>query len=154
MGNVRAINNTDKKVNQIFLIDKEIQKGSVAKLYMTNGLPIYGMVKYLHISSYIRKPCLIYDFATNPIWISLHLRKISFSFLSVNPFAEYMDSNKFCWICKQLPLRLIAWISLLKSPLFCISVCLISRFQIQNELISDLMLTNRFSPKDLEYPFA
>ncbi len=29
---------TDKKVNQIFLIDKEIQKESVAKSYMTNGL--------------------------------------------------------------------------------------------------------------------
>ncbi len=29
---------TDKKGNQIFLIDKEIQKGSVAKSYMTNGL--------------------------------------------------------------------------------------------------------------------
>jgi hypothetical protein len=31
-----------KKENQIFLIYKEIQKGSVAKSYMTNGLLIYG----------------------------------------------------------------------------------------------------------------
>ncbi len=54
---------TDKKENPIFLICKEIQNGAVAKSYMTNGLLIY-MVKYLRISSYIRKPFLIYDFAT------------------------------------------------------------------------------------------
>jgi hypothetical protein len=29
---------TDIKENQIFLIDEEIQKGAVAKSYMTNGL--------------------------------------------------------------------------------------------------------------------
>jgi hypothetical protein len=34
---------TDKKENQIFsYLYKEIQKGSVAKSYMTNGLLIYG----------------------------------------------------------------------------------------------------------------
>ena len=35
---------TDKKDNEIFLIVifKEIQKGSVAKSYMTNGLFIFG----------------------------------------------------------------------------------------------------------------
>ncbi len=33
------------------------------------------MGKYLHISSYIRKPFLIYDFATAPLWISLYVRK-------------------------------------------------------------------------------
>jgi hypothetical protein len=33
---------TDKKENKIFLIYKEIQKGSVAESYMTNGLLIYG----------------------------------------------------------------------------------------------------------------
>ncbi len=38
--------------------------GAVVKSYMTNGLLIYCMVKYLHISSRIRKPFLIYDFAT------------------------------------------------------------------------------------------
>jgi hypothetical protein len=32
---------TDKKENKIFLISKEIQKGSGAKSYMTNGLSIY-----------------------------------------------------------------------------------------------------------------
>jgi hypothetical protein len=53
---------TDKKENQIFLVYKEIQNGAVAKSYITNGL-----LKYLHISSYIRKPFLIYAFATAPL---------------------------------------------------------------------------------------
>ncbi len=55
---------TDKKENQIFLIYKEIRIGAVAKSYMTNGLLI---LNYLRISSYIRKPFLIYDFATAPL---------------------------------------------------------------------------------------
>jgi hypothetical protein len=41
------------------------------------------MGKYLRISSYIRKPFLIFDIATAPLWISLYLRKILFSLLSV-----------------------------------------------------------------------
>ncbi len=41
------------------------------------------MGKYLRISSFSRKPFLIYDFATAPLWISLYMRKIGFSFLSV-----------------------------------------------------------------------
>jgi hypothetical protein len=56
---------TDKKENRIFLIYKEIQSGAVAKSYMTNSLLIYG--EYLRISSYIRNPFLIYDFATAPL---------------------------------------------------------------------------------------
>jgi hypothetical protein len=56
---------TDKKENQIFLIYKEIQSGAVANSYMTNGLFIYGEI-FLHFP-YIRKPFLIYDFATAPL---------------------------------------------------------------------------------------
>jgi hypothetical protein len=56
---------TDKKENQIFLKYKEIQNGAVAKLYMTKGLLIYKT--YFRISSYIRKPFLIYYFATAPL---------------------------------------------------------------------------------------
>ncbi len=41
------------------------------------------MGKYFRSSSYIRKPFLIYDFATAPLWISLYMRKIFF-FLSVH----------------------------------------------------------------------
>ncbi len=53
---------TDKKENQIFLIYKDIQNGAVAKSYITNSLLIE-----LTASSYIRKPFLIYDFATAPL---------------------------------------------------------------------------------------
>ncbi len=49
---------------------------------MTNGLLVYG--ENLRISSYIRKLLVIYDFAPDPIWISLYMKKILFSFLSVS----------------------------------------------------------------------
>jgi len=45
------------------------------------------MVKYLRISSYIRKPFLIYDFATDPILN--FLSKILFSFPSVCTVSVY-----------------------------------------------------------------
>jgi hypothetical protein len=44
---------TDKKENQIFLIYKEIQSGSVAKSYMTNGLLISGEI-FANFLIYIR----------------------------------------------------------------------------------------------------
>ncbi len=44
-----------------------MDNGAVAKSYMTNGLLILYMEKYLRIFSYIRKPFLIYDFATAPL---------------------------------------------------------------------------------------
>jgi hypothetical protein len=70
-----------KKQNKIFLISKEIQKGPVAKSYMTNGLPTWvNFCAFCHIR--IRKPFLIYDFAHDLIRISLY-KKILFSFLSV-----------------------------------------------------------------------
>ncbi len=47
---------TDKKEDQIFLIYKEIQKGAVAKSYMTNGLLMYDKI-FTHFS--YRKPFLI-----------------------------------------------------------------------------------------------
>ncbi len=36
-----------------------------------------------NIQSYIRRPLVIFDFSTAPFWISLYMRKIQFSFLSV-----------------------------------------------------------------------
>jgi hypothetical protein len=57
---------TNKKEKKIFLIYKEIQKGSVVESNMTNGLLIY-MVKYLRIVSNIRKSFLTYGFATDHI---------------------------------------------------------------------------------------
>jgi hypothetical protein len=61
-----SFSHTDKKENKIFLIYREIQTGTVAKSNMTIGLQSSYMAKYLRISSYIRKPFLIYDFATVP----------------------------------------------------------------------------------------
>ncbi len=51
------------------------------KSYMTNGLSYMG--KYLCISSYIRKPFLIYEFATAPLWNSCVWGKLIFFFISV-----------------------------------------------------------------------
>ncbi len=47
-------------------------------------------VKHRRFFSYIRKPFLIYDFATAPIWISLCMRKILFYFLSVYYDYQYV----------------------------------------------------------------
>ncbi len=73
---------------------QEIQKGSGAKSYIWLTASSSYMVKNLRISSYIRKPFLIYDFATDPIWISLYMRKIFFSFLSVQALMTYR-------VCRQ-----------------------------------------------------
>ncbi len=46
---------------------KKIQNGAVAKSYMTNGFLIYGEI-FAHFLTYcVRKPFLIYDFATAPL---------------------------------------------------------------------------------------
>jgi hypothetical protein len=71
---------TDKKKIKFSLINKEIQMGAVAKSYMRKGYLIYEeMCKYMRL----RRPLVMFDFATVPFWISLGLRKILFSFLSV-----------------------------------------------------------------------
>jgi hypothetical protein len=50
---------------KIFLIYKEIQSGAVAKSTMRKGFLIYEeMRKYFPI--YMRRPLVIYDFATAP----------------------------------------------------------------------------------------
>jgi hypothetical protein len=54
--------------NEIFLINKEIQSGSVSKSYMRKGFLIYEeMRKYLTIPVYEEVVIVIYDFATDPI---------------------------------------------------------------------------------------
>ncbi len=75
---------TDKKENNIFLIYKEILSEAVAKSkYTRKGFLIYKeMRKYFPIYC-MRRLLVIYDFATAPFWISLYMRKIRFSFLSV-----------------------------------------------------------------------
>jgi hypothetical protein len=56
-----------KKKTKFFLIYKEIQKGAVAKSYMINDLLIYDSIFADFLILYIRKPFLIYDFATAPL---------------------------------------------------------------------------------------
>ncbi len=53
---------TDKKENKIFLIYQEIQRDVI----FDERPPHIRMMKYLRISSYIRKPFFIYDFAPEP----------------------------------------------------------------------------------------
>ncbi len=60
--------NTDKKENQIFLINKEIQNGAAAKSYMRKGFLIYEEIwKYF----------FIYEFAKALFWISLSLVRMA-----------------------------------------------------------------------------
>ncbi len=67
------VSHTDKKENQIFLIYMEIQNVQNAAVAVITASSYMG--KYLRISSFIRKPFLIYDFATAPLWFSLYMRK-------------------------------------------------------------------------------
>ncbi len=62
---------------------KEIQRDRVQSHIWLFTASSY-MMKYLRILSYFMKPFLIYDFAPDPIRISLYMSKILFSFLSVH----------------------------------------------------------------------
>jgi hypothetical protein len=55
---------TDKKEMKIFLAYKEIQKGEVAKSLMRQGFLIHEEIAY--IWTYMRRPIVIYDYATAP----------------------------------------------------------------------------------------
>jgi hypothetical protein len=73
------------------------------------------LVKYLCISSYIRKIFLIYDFVTDHIHISLCMRKISLSFLSV--FIHFLlfngyvlHVNETCFLCEEMYLISECWL--------------------------------------------
>ncbi len=72
------------------LIKKKIKFSSYIRKFRMEQLQSHicltassNIGKYLRISSYIRKLFLIYDFATAPLAISLYMRDIWFSFLSV-----------------------------------------------------------------------
>ncbi len=51
-------------------------------------------IVYLRISSYIMKPFIIYDFAPDPIRISLYMRKMFFSFFNS---AHGINVNEVVW---------------------------------------------------------
>ncbi len=61
---------TDKKEKKIFLIYREIQMASGAKSYFRKGfliLYIYEEVRKYLVIQYMRRPLVIYDFATDPV---------------------------------------------------------------------------------------
>ncbi len=87
---------TDKKEKKIFLIYKEIQRWSSCKVKYEEGIPNICMRKCANISPSMRRPLVIYDFATAPFCISLYMRKIWFSFLSVCTMKEQLLHMRRC----------------------------------------------------------
>ncbi len=80
---------TDKNENKIFLIFKKIQRDRMlSHIWLTASS---FTVKYLCISSYIRKSFLIGDFAPDPSELP-YMRKILFSFLSVHDIAGFRNT--------------------------------------------------------------
>ena len=57
--------------------------GAVAKSYMGKGFIIYEEMRKDLLIYEEAVSCICYDFAAAPTWISLHMRKILLSFLSV-----------------------------------------------------------------------
>ncbi len=89
---------TDKKEDQFFLMYKEIQNGAVAKSYMTDGL----LVKYLRISSHIRKPSLHHlCFATAP-FLHFLIYEETLIFFLISPFGHFHS----CYPCVSLSMTL------------------------------------------------
>ncbi len=56
---------------------------ALIKKKLSSYIRKFRVRKCENISPYMRRPLVIYDFATAPLWISLYMRKIWFSFLSV-----------------------------------------------------------------------
>jgi hypothetical protein len=71
---------------------------SSCKVIYEEGLPHTYMMKCVNISPYMRRPLVIYDFATAPSWISLYMRKILFPFWSVlNPLCGGNSVLRLKW---------------------------------------------------------
>ncbi len=89
------------------LIKKKIKFSSYRRKFrVEHAVAKFYMRKCVNISPYMRRPLVIYDFATDPpFWISLHMRKVWFSFLSV------------CLLSSILSMLLTAsFFSLISSP--------------------------------------
>ncbi len=92
------------------LIKKKIKLSSYIRKFRMEQLQSHiwltassYMGKYLCISSYIRKPFLIYDFATAQLWISLNVRRILRSFyqwtiIQTVLFCEYFGGLLNLWL--------------------------------------------------------
>ncbi len=81
---------------------------------MTNGLLIQYMGKYLRLSSYIRKPFLIYDFATVPNFLIYEENLIFFFIRVFLPFHIPLPSRKAgpSPVCKVPPVHHLLPLSL------------------------------------------
>ncbi len=70
--------------HQWALTKKKIKFSSYIRKFRYERLQSH-MRKCANSKSYMRRPLVIYDFATAPFWISLYVMKILFSFWSVSP---------------------------------------------------------------------
>jgi hypothetical protein len=101
---------TDKKENKIFLrysIRKSRRERLQSHIWLTASS---YMSIFLHISSYIRKRFLIYDFATDPIWISLYMKKFYILFYQCREVGTKVRASL---------LRIIICMALCLYPLKC-----------------------------------
>ncbi len=93
-------------IKKIIKFSSYIRKFRVEQLHSDEwGRASQYMRERANISPYMRRPLVIYDFATAPFWISLYMRKILFSFLSVQPLQDLlpwpfftMKYLKFPWV--------------------------------------------------------
>jgi hypothetical protein len=97
---------TDKKENKFSsYIRKFRMKQLQSHIWLTTSS---YMGKYLHLSSYIRKPFLIYDFATAPLWISLYCIEGKFIFIFYQ-CAETRKKSKFFFVSTLPAPRCRSW---------------------------------------------
>jgi hypothetical protein len=75
--------------------------GAVAKSYMRKSFLIYEEMRNYLVRT-LRRPLVRYDFATAPFWISLYMRKILISFLSVRRRWNLQDNKVI--IASRFPL--------------------------------------------------
>ncbi len=69
------------------------------------------------LGSVIRKPFLIYDFAADPIWISLYIRgNFLFFFKSATAFKIYFA--KYILFCEIIMIRSCFWSSFVRWPTY------------------------------------
>ncbi len=93
-----ALNPPCQRSHLFLLIKNKIKFSSYIRKFRGIGCkviydkrPPHIWWKYLCISSYIRKPFLIYDFAPDPIWISLSFFLVRLSQLSTAAFSALLN---------------------------------------------------------------
>jgi hypothetical protein len=97
---------TDKKKIKFFSYVRKFRVEQ-SQSHMWGRVSLY-MRKCANISPYMRRPLVIYDFATAPYWISLYMKKIWFSF--------YQCSHH-CHIRNVPPCRVTSFFHRLKTVL-------------------------------------